>query len=48
MLERGADLRIIQELMGHASPATTGIYTELTKVEARKAYFAHHPKAKIE
>ena len=48
MLEGGADLRIIQELMGHASPATTGIYTELTKVEARKAYFAHHPKAKIE
>ena len=48
MLEGEADLRIIQELMGHASPVTTGIYTDLTKVEARKAYFAHHPRAKIE
>ena len=47
MLEGEADLRIIQELMGHASPVTTGIYTDLTKVEARKAYFAHHPRAKI-
>ena len=48
MLEGEADLRIIQELMGHASPVTTGIYTDLTKVEARKAYFAHHPRTKIE
>ena len=48
MLEGEADLRIIQELMGHASPVTTGVYTSLTKQEARKAYFAHHPRANIQ
>ena len=43
-----ADLRVIQELMGHETPVTTGIYTKLTKIEARKAYFAYHPRANIE
>lgn len=47
MLEGDADLRIIQELMGHSSPATTGVYTSLTKQEARKAYLTHHPRAII-
>ena len=43
-----ADLRVIQELMGHETPVTTGIYTKLTKIEARKAYFSYHPRANIE
>ena len=47
MLEGEADLRVIQELMGHETPVTTGIYTKLTKIEARKAYFAYHPLSLI-
>ncbi len=45
MLEGEADLRVIQELMGHASPTTTQIYTHITKQEARHAYLSHHPRA---
>ena len=43
MMEGGADLRVIQELLGHSSPTTTQIYTHVTKREARAAYFKHHP-----
>jgi len=45
MLEGEADLRVIQELMGHSSPTTTQIYTHVTKQEARHAYLSHHPRA---
>ena len=45
MLEGGGDLRVIQELLGHSSPATTQIYTHVTKHEARSAYLNHHPRA---
>ena len=45
MLEGGADLRVVQELMGHSSPATTQIYTHVTQREARKVYLAAHPRS---
>jgi site-specific recombinase XerC len=43
MLEGDADLRVIQELLGHSSPTTTQIYTHVTKQEARNAYLNFHP-----
>ena len=45
MLEGDADLRVIQELLGHSSPTTTQIYTHVTKQEARSAYLKAHPLA---
>ena len=47
MLEGGADLRVIQELLGHSSPTTTQIYTHVTKQEALSAYMTHHPRSDI-
>ena len=46
MLEGGADLRVVQELMGHASPATTQIYTHVTNAQARQVYLNSHPRAR--
>ena len=45
MLEGDADLRVIQELLGHSSPTTTQLYTHITKQEARNAYLNCHPLA---
>ena len=46
LLEGGADLRVVQELLGHASPATTQIYTHVTGSQAREVYMASHPRSK--
>lgn len=46
LMEGGADLRVIQELLGHSSPTTTQIYTHVTKQEARAAYLNYHPRSR--